>query len=145
MTQGNHNMTHEYRLITNAYGFLPEDIRIKNDGTIWTFSKGKPAIQMAPTFNENGKPMLEFLDQNGKRFLFWLQIEVFKLFGGVIHKGSEVYAIDNNKANLAVSNLAVRDNEKLSGYKMTNPPIDQTAKLAMAVVHLHDTTPPPIL
>ena len=112
-----------YRPITAGYEFLPKDVRIGNDGTVWDCSNGLPGEQLAPKFNENGKPLLEFLMPGGKRFLYWLQIEVYKLFVGVIPKGSEVYAIDNNKANLAVSNLALRANEPQVGYRITNLPM----------------------
>ena len=116
-------MTHEYRQIIPKFHSLDGDFRTRIDGTVWEFIDGGPNQQVAPNFNESGKPYLQLVDHSRKVFQYWLPIETFQLFGGVIPKGYEVYAIDNNKANFAVSNLAVRRRGMLSSCKVTNLPV----------------------
>ena len=143
MSQMN-SMNHTYHPITKLYGFLPGDLRIRNDGTIWNFTNGVQGKQLVPKFNESGKPYLEFINPTGKKFLYWLQVEAYKLFIGPIPKGSEVYAIDNNKANFGVSNLGLKPKNVLeqTSYRITNETVPSNDKEKSLGVKPFNQSPP---
>ena len=111
--------------LTEFEAFLPEDIFLRADGTVWQCREGHADVAIEPRFNSNNKGFLEFAagDHSLSKFTVWLSRAFCKLFVDQIPQGYEVVHRDKNRSNFKPDNLALRPKDSTkSTYRLVDGP-----------------------
>ena len=105
--------------------FLPENIFLRADGTVWLCTDGHADVAIEPRFNSNNKGYLEFAAGEAvvSKFTVWLSRAFYKLFVDQIPQGYEVVHRDQNRSNFKPDNLALRPKDSTkSTYRLVDGP-----------------------
>jgi hypothetical protein len=95
--------------VSTLFPYLPDDIHLREDGTVVSIDITGALHPMPIEYNSNGKPYVRFVhDEAGTQFKVWLTREFYRAFRGAIPDCYEAFHVDGNRANLKPSNLEIR-------------------------------------